>query len=118
MEILPEHIRANLARYRVHRQCACMQCGYVGLMGVHREENKYSSAQFFKITSGAIAVFAVILVISALSGSAGFPWWLGLSVGAVIAFSLGGKNTYLACPNCNTTQRHYLRRGKIVTPTK
>jgi hypothetical protein len=102
MEILPEHIRASLAHYSAHRQCTCMQCGYVGLMGVHRIENKHSNAQQLKMAVGALAVFAGILFICLSMGIISFPWWLGLGFAVVIYLLTSTKNTYLACPNCNT----------------
>ncbi len=32
---LPERVRLNLKKYQKHRNLTCLECGYVGLMGIN-----------------------------------------------------------------------------------
>lgn len=102
-QIFPEHIRASLAQYSEHRNCTCLQCGYSGMMGVHRKIRKYSRP---KIILTAALVFGVIFMLdisSQLKGQPGIiPWWICLLLGAGFAAFDMAQSLYLACPNCNT----------------
>ena len=52
---LPEKIRLNLKKYQKHRHLTCLECGYVGLMGVN---NSITSTIIFW---GFIVFLAVFL---------------------------------------------------------
>jgi len=95
-QILPEHIRASLAQYSEHQECTCLSCGYSGLMGVHKKEQKINN-------KNALLIFAVImglLVFYSLAVTK-LPWWIGIIVGLGIGAYSSMEQIYLACPNCN-----------------
>lgn len=101
MEILPEHIRASLAHYEKHRQCTCLQCGYTGLMGVHRTTKKVSIKTAGIVLAVLLGASIFMDAMRQLSG-APFPTWLGWIVGIGFVVWALQENIYLACPNCNT----------------
>jgi hypothetical protein len=102
-QIFPEHIRASLAQYSEHRNCTCLQCGYSGMMGVHRKERKYSRS---KIIIAAVVVFGVLIMLELnreMKGSTEFlPWWAYALLGAGFAAFDMARSVYPARPNCNT----------------
>lgn len=102
-QIFPEHIRASLAQYSQHRNCTCLQCGYSGMMGVHRKVRKHNRS---KIIMAAVVAFGFLFmqeISNQLKGRSGFaPWWIYALLGAGFAAFDMAQSVYLACPNCNT----------------
>lgn len=102
-QIFPEHIRASLAQYSEHRSCTCLQCGYSGMMGIHRKVRKYSRS---KIILTAIVTFGVLIILELnreIKGASQFlPGWVYALLGAVFAAFDIARSVYLTCPNCNT----------------
>jgi hypothetical protein len=102
-EILPEHIRASLSQYSKHQQCTCLHCGYSGLMGVHREEDKISKNKGWVIFSVSVGLFIFYDVYLEMKGLPLLPWWLPIIVVIILSvFQASQKQIYLACPNCNS----------------
>lgn len=99
---MPEHIRASLAQYSKHQQCTCLECGYSGLMGVHREADTVSNSKAAAIFGVITALFILYDIYLALKGFSLLPWWILVIVFfCVSAYQLITKQVYLACPNCN-----------------
>lgn len=93
--VLPEHIRQNLKKYRQHAErITCLECGYVGLMGI-KADTKPWYAKWWGST--LLAAIAATLVSAFLGG--------GLMVAAVVGGVVGvvtqlAGTTILSCPNC------------------
>ena len=58
---LPDHIRENLKKFNTHRQVTCLECGYVGLMGIN---NSKTSIAIFWMVLIAVCIFLATLGIS------------------------------------------------------
>jgi len=100
-QILPEHIRASLAQYPEHQECTCLSCGYSGLMGVYKEEDKISWTKSIAIFSVIIGLLALYDFMQEMKGQSKLPWWVIPLVGLGIGAYTSRKRIYLACPNCN-----------------
>ena len=96
-DAINEKIRVNLKEYSQHLNLTCLECGYVGLMGIARiEEGKEKKWLIW-------ALVAFILLASVFSGGVGFipSIVLGLLVGAYIHFDSSKKTeTFTVCPSC------------------
>ena len=91
---IPEKIRENLKQYSKHLSLTCLECGYVGLMGISRiDESKKNKWGIWVL------------------GGLGFV--IGLSFGFVAAIVLGAIGgiflalsdrekikTHVVCPSC------------------
>ena len=104
VNILPEHIRANLAKCQSHQQMLCLECGYDGLVGVVNESREYKWAWFMPfILLSLYGIYEVFNPHRLYSG--GFvsnvpPIWLFLIFGLLAGvFGIAVKKTFL-CPNC------------------
>lgn len=53
---LPEHVRQNLKNYKMHRQVTCLECGYIGLMGI---DNPKVVTVMFWVAMGLLSYFLV-----------------------------------------------------------
>ena len=92
---IPEKIRENLKQYSKHLSLTCLECGYVGLMGISRiDESKKNKWGIWVL------------------GGLGFV--IGLSFGFVAAIVLGAIGgiflalsdrekikTHVVCPSCS-----------------
>jgi len=101
-QILPEHIRASLAQYSKHQQCTCLECGYSGLMGLHREEDKINGKKTIVIWLLIMGILSLYSFAQQMKGQPIVPWWFMLIVSLGIAAYTSRKDVFLACPNCNT----------------
>lgn len=102
-QILPEHIRANLAQYSKHQQCTCLHCGYSGLMGVHREEETVSNSKATGIFCVIAGIFILCDIYLAMKEQSLLPWWILIIFFVCISvYQVSSKQVYLACPNCNS----------------
>jgi hypothetical protein len=95
---LPEKIRENLKRYSKHLNLTCLECGYVGLMGVSRVDNSKKNKWGIWILVGFGAFIGFFL---------GFVFAIifGLIIGAVGGILLGMDDrvkttTFVICPSC------------------
>jgi hypothetical protein len=102
MEILPEHIRANLATYQKHQACTCLQCGYVGMMGVHTSEQKFSNALAIGVGVVLIGLLIMIDIKLKLTNQPGLSVFWYLAAGGIGALITYPRKVVLACPNCNS----------------
>ncbi|MGK5017045.1 hypothetical protein [Janthinobacterium sp. HLS12-2] len=101
MTVLPEHVRANLAKYSEHEQLTCLECGYVGMMGVAQKTDRVSSKKSLTYLVIALAILVFIDIVLSMKGASILPWWLHAIVGLGVAiFTTGSVKTY-ECPNCN-----------------
>ncbi|MBA5606791.1 hypothetical protein H3H36_15650 [Duganella sp. FT3S] len=101
-QILPEHIRASLAQYSEHQECTCLSCGYSGLMGVHRKEDKVSNKKAIIIFCVVMGILSLYSLQQQMKGQPIISFWFMLIVGCGIGAYWSRKQIYLACPNCNT----------------
>lgn len=111
IKVLPEHIRANLAKCSQHVQMVCLECGYDGLIGVQRQERKYKWLWFLpfvlvSVYGSIIAVYAWMNPYVLYNGSIGglakqIPslWVFVVCGGIAGVFGIDVKKFYL-CPNC------------------
>lgn len=83
---LPEHIRTSLKKYGTHTQMTCLECGYIGLMGVKKSTRPWYLSWW---------VVIVFFIISMPFGPIG--WGVPIILGLAMAFSQ--KHT-VECPNC------------------
>lgn len=99
--VLPEHIRASLAKYSEHEQLTCLECGYSGLMGVAHKTDRVPQKKFWLYMLTTLGIIAMIDISLTMQGAAILPWWLHLGAGLGVAlFTAGSIKTY-ECPNCN-----------------
>lgn len=95
---IPEAIRLNLSKYQSHRQVTCLECGYVGLMGIIGVIEKKASSWPLYLFAGFIGLFGITIV-----GPAGLI--VLLIVGGLIGAFLGiqdnaNRKVRVHCPNC------------------
>ena len=99
--MLPEHVRANLAKYSEHENLTCLECGYSGLMGVAQKTDRVSPKKFWTYSIIALAILGFIDIVLSMKGASILPLWLHAIVGLGVAiFTMGSVKTY-ECPNCN-----------------
>lgn len=98
VKILPPKIRSSLAQYTAHENCTCLECGYIGLMGVHEGKT---------ITRVKLIVFGVSFIIAVIAWNVTFPsarfsfWWI-LIPALVTGLFARYEPKFLHCPNCDT----------------
>ena len=98
MNLIPENIRLNLKKYDKHLGRTCLECGYVGLMGISR---------IGKVKKKNWIVWVVCgfgFLISSTYGSIGIL--IGILIGGLIGALQGmdEKNktkTFTICPSCS-----------------
>ena len=94
---VPEEIRINLKNYKSHIELTCLECGYVGLMGVSKViEHKKSSWPIW-VLGGFMMIF----------GTFGFGFIGTLVVGGLLGAYMGlkeneARETFVMCPSCST----------------
>lgn len=84
--VLPEHVRASLKKYGKHIRMTCLECGYIGLMGVKKSKRPWYLSWWV-----VIAFFIVSMPFGPLG------WGVPIILGLAMAFSQ--KHT-VECPNC------------------
>jgi predicted RNA-binding Zn-ribbon protein involved in translation (DUF1610 family) len=94
--LLPEHVRENLSKHNRHESLNCIQCGYVGLMGVAGGDVscKHSLAQWVIF----IAVYAVTVFF--ISDS---YWVKGAIILGFVLWGIKISPVSFECPNCQAT---------------
>ena len=103
--LLPEKIRANLAKFNKHTNLTCLECGYVGLVGVVRKKYEFKLAwfvPFLLVTLYTIFVMSLALL-NPFSPSLNMPniWFSLISGGVAGIFGTEIKMVY-SCPNCES----------------
>jgi hypothetical protein len=94
---LPDKIRENLKNYSKHLQLTCLECGYVGLMGISKVD------QSQKNKWGIWVLCAIGFLLGSSFGALGII--TGLLFGALggIAIGMSDKDkikAHVVCPNC------------------
>ena len=89
MTVLPEHVRANLAKYSEHEQLTCLECGYVGMMGVAQKTDRVSSKKSLTYLIIALAILGFIDIALSMKGASILPLWLHAFVGLGRQLPLG-----------------------------
>jgi len=94
--VLPEHIRQNLKKYRQHAErITCLECGYVGPMGIKARIKPWYATWWGSILLAAIAAS----IASVLFGGVGMM--AAVIVGGLVsALALSGSRDIHSCPNC------------------
>lgn len=95
-EVLPEHIRQNLKKYRQHAErITCLECGYVGPMGIKVRIKPWYATWWGSILLAAMAAS----IASVLLG--GIGTMVAVIVGGLAsALGLSGGRDIHSCPNC------------------
>ena len=92
-ESINEKIRVNLKDYNQHISLTCLECGYVGLMGISRKEEGKAKKRLILLA----AIF--ILLSSIFTGGVGLIFSVG--IGIYIALDSSKRdNTFVVCPSC------------------
>lgn len=99
--VLPEHVRASLAKYSEHEQLTCLECGYSGLMGVAQKTDRVPQKKFWMYMTIAVTIMLLIDVMLTMQGAAIIPWWLHILVGMGVAIFTAGSIKIYECPNCS-----------------
>ena len=94
---IPESIRTNLGKDQSHRKLTCLECGYVGLMGISEVIAKKSSSWMIFAVAGGVALFGLLLGPIGLVG--------GIVIGVVIGVYSGmsdasNQKVHVECPSC------------------
>ena len=101
ISFLPEHVRANLAKYSEHEQPTCLECGYSGLMGVAEKKDRVPQKKFWAYLITTVTIIALINIALVMQGGTTLPWWVWVPASlGVVVFTAGSIETY-ECPNCN-----------------
>ena len=103
MTVLPEHVRANLAKYSEHEQLTCLECGYVGMMGVAQKTDRVSSKKSLTYLVIALAILVFIDIVLSMKGASILPWWLHAIVGLGVAIFTTGSVKCSGQPIPDTT---------------
>jgi hypothetical protein len=91
--MLPDDIRQNLKKYKNHISLTCLECGYIGLMGV----KKVIAPWFF-------SWFVIIAATAYLFLMTGMPFYVVLCAAfAIGAFRGALSKREVECPNCHKT---------------
>jgi predicted RNA-binding Zn-ribbon protein involved in translation (DUF1610 family) len=94
--VLSEHIRRNLKKYRQHAEgITCLECGYVGLMGIKACIKPWYATWWGSILLAAIAAS----IASVLFGGIGTVVAV-VGGGLASALTLSGSRDIHSCPNC------------------
>lgn len=98
--VLPENIRANLAKCNNHKEMTCLECGYVGLMGVLRTEVKYR----YPVIALALILIAILGIFDfstiLAKGVNGVPFWSYVLAALIFSPFLKTEKKFWLCPNC------------------
>ena len=92
-DAIDEKIRVKLKEFNQHRNLTCLECGYVGLMGISRVEEG-------KTKKRLIWLAAIFFLFSSI-----FTGGVGLIVSAGIGIYIGldaskRDKTFVVCPSC------------------
>lgn len=94
--VLPEHIRQNLKKYHQHAErITCLECGYVGPMGVKARIKPWYATWWGSILLAAIAASIVSVLFRGIGMMAAV-----IVGGLVSALALSGSRDIHSCPNC------------------
>lgn len=86
---LPENIRLNLKKFDQHREVTCLECGYIGLMGL--KNSRVGTVTFWVIMAG-LCIFLTIIGFNFL-----FIFFIALISIIFKRLILGDK---VVCPSC------------------
>lgn len=87
---LPENIRLNLKKFDQHREVTCLECGYIGLMGI----KKSNSTIFFWIV-----LFGVNFIL-AMMGIGFLVMFIFSCICMVFKAKVFGQD--VVCPSCES----------------
>ena len=90
---IDEEIRRELRKFGKHVNSTCLECGYVGLVGVIKQKYSLFRKIVVWVTIAMMSIFSfLILPIS---------FWVMVFVGLLLGFYMGQSNRiYAECPNC------------------
>lgn len=90
---IPPEILKNLNMYTGTRQCTCLKCGYIGLMGVVKELIPwYASIPFALILAWGLGIVMSLFWA---------PWIVGLAVAIIVwGIRYNTAKVILCCPSC------------------
>ena len=92
-DAINEKIRVNLKEYSQHLNLTCLECGYVGLMGIARIEEGKAKKRLIWLA----AIF--FLFSSIFTGGVGLIFSVGIGIYIAIDSSKRDK-TFVVCPSC------------------
>jgi hypothetical protein len=97
INLIPENIRLNLKKYEKHLSRTCLECGYVGLMGVSRVVENKKNNWILWIVGVLVGVYGFLF---------GITFITALAVGAIAGAFIFLKDqketkTYVVCPSCS-----------------
>ena len=95
MNLIPENIRLNLKKYEKHLSRTCLECGYVGLMGISRVDDSKKNKWGIWVMGGFFVLFGFsVSFIGAII--------IGAIAGLFVSMSDQQKiRTYVVCPSCS-----------------
>lgn len=91
---IPAHILKNLKGYDEHLELTCMECGYVGAMGV-----KSKIVPWYVSNKMIVAAVCVLLILTFLGANFGTAITIIWGALIVMARSIFIKNI-VSCPSC------------------
>jgi hypothetical protein len=90
---IDERILVNLREYDRHMKVTCLDCGYVGLMGISRTEEGKPKKRLI------LLAFIFIVVSSIFFGGVGVI--VSVGIGLYIAMESSKRDkTFVVCPSC------------------
>lgn len=96
-DVIPEKIRKNLANCKSHVTTTCLECGYTGLIGITRTDERYR----YLVVAGMALYFAWMFIVVAWGSQWGqyISWWWTIPCFVLGAF-VKQRTNILLCPNC------------------
>lgn len=96
-DVIPEKIRKNLANCQSHVKTTCLECGYAGLIGITRTDERYR----YLVVAAMVLYFAWMIIVVAWGSQWGqyISWWWTIPCFVLGAFAKQRTNILL-CPNC------------------
>lgn len=90
---IPENIRLNLKKHQKHTNTTCLECGYVGLVGIIKE---------VQTTRSRATLWIAVIIMFFLGMTLGLIVSLfGLIVGGLIGLNSHNQTkTIVECPKC------------------
>lgn len=90
--VLPDHIRESLSKHPKHQHGTCLECGYVGLMGISRTDAEWKGSSIIYVVYVIALIFSVTFIWAS--------FWMVAILLAALVLVCGKIFTYFECPNC------------------
>lgn len=96
-DVIPERIRKNLAKCQRHVTTTCLECGYAGLVGITRTDERYR----YLVVAAMALFFAWMFIVIIWGNQWGqyISWWWMIPSVALGVFAKK-RTDVLLCPNC------------------